>query len=232
MTAQIPLSLGFTARSTFDQFWPGGNEELVQCLRCIAEGHGERFLFLWGHNGCGRSHLLQATSHLAHESGKHVSYLPMGSLLNYGPELLDGLEEQDLVCIDDIDRVLGEASYEHSLFRLYNQLRERQRALLVSAARPPKDLSTHLPDLGSRLSWGLVFRVRPLNDQDTLAAIDLYARELGLELPPQVGRFLLSHCRRDFASLQRILEDLDRATLAAKRKLTVPFVKNFLHELA
>jgi DnaA family protein len=231
MTAQIPLNLGFTSRLTFDQFWAGGNDELVQCLRRVAEGHGEPFVFLWGQAGLGKSHLLQATSQLAHQRGQSVSYLPMHALGQCGPELFGGLEEQDLVCIDDIDRILGEPSYERSLFALYNQLREREHALVVSAARPPADLPTQLPDLGSRLSWGLVFRLQPLNDADTLGAIGLYAREMGLDVPPQVARFLLSHCRRDLASLQRLLEKLDRASLAAQRKLTIPFVRNFLQEI-
>jgi DnaA family protein len=92
-------------------------------------------------------------------------------------------------------------------------------------------LKTRLADLKSRLSWGLVFRLHPLNEQDTLAAVDLYAQQLGLDLSPQVSRFLFAHCRRDFASLRCVLERLDRATLAAKRKLTIPFIKTLLEDL-
>lgn len=228
LTTQIPLSLGFPVRSSFDQFWPGGNAQVVHCLQCIGEGHGEPYVLVWGAQGLGKSHLLQATAQMAHAASRRVSYLPMAVLHEYGPELFDGLEEQDLVAIDDIDRVLGNAAYEAQLFRLYEQLRERQAKLLVSAALPPGDLPTQLPDLASRLSWGLIFRLYPLSEQNTLAALELYAGELGLELPPTVGPFLLAHHRRDLASLRRLLEDLDRATLAAKRKLTLPFVKQFL----
>lgn len=232
MAVQLPLPTFFPPRSTFDQFWPGRNEQLIQSLRAIALGSGDPFLFLWGSAGLGKSHLLQATCHLAHQGGRRVSYLPMKDLLHHGSLIFERLGEQHLICIDDIDRVLGDASYEQDLFRLYNELRDRGHCLAVSASAPPTELSTKLPDLGSRLSWGMVFRIHPLNDEDTLAAIHLCARELGLDLSPQVSRFLMSHCHRHVGSLRRLLEELDAATLAAQRKLTIPFLKHFLERQA
>jgi DnaA family protein len=109
-------------------------------------------------------------------------------------------------------------------------LRELGNRLIVTAPVPPAELSIRLPDLKTRLGWGLTLRLQALNDDDKLIALGSYARSLGLDLPPQVGRFLLSHYRRDLSSLRRLLDDLDHATLAAKRKLTIPFLKNFLGE--
>jgi DnaA family protein len=232
MAEQIPLALGFQPRATFDEYWPGANAEPVRHLEAIAEGRGERFVFLWGAEGTGKSHLLQATCRSAHRQGGSAAYLPMRLLRPLGPDIFEGLDEHALVCIDDLDVVLGQAEFEHALFRLYNRLREFNAALIVSATAPPQQLAIDLPDLRSRLSWGLALRLMPLNENDTLAAIGLYARQLGLDLSPQVSRFLLAHCRRDFNSLRHLLERLDRATLAAKRRLTIPFIKALLEELA
>lgn len=228
LSAQLPLGLALLPRASFEQFWPGDNRQLVDCLRRIGSGEDEPFVYVWGESGLGKSHLLQATSQAAHAAGRRVSYLPMALVAEHGPDLFDGLDEQDLVAIDDIDRVLGDTAFEEPLFRLYNALRDRGRTLLASASSPPSDLPTRLPDLASRLSWGLVFRLKPLGDEDTLIALGLYAGELGLDLPAPVGRFLLAHHRRDMASLRRTVDALDRETLAAKRKLSVPFVKQFL----
>ncbi len=225
---QLPLPPFFSPRATFDQFWPGGNEPLIDHLRNAALGSNELFLFLWGAPESGKSHLLQAACHTAHQAGRAVSYLPMRELGSRGPEMLEGLERQDLVCIDDLEVLLGDAASEQALFRLYNAMREHARCLIVTARVPPGDLPTQLPDLGSRWSWGAVYRIKPLNEEDTLAAVDLFARELGLDLPPRVKRFLITHCRRDFGFLRRLLGELDDATLAAQRKLTVPFVKQIL----
>jgi DnaA family protein len=231
MPEQIPLPLGLPPRTSFEHFWPGCNAEAVGHLQSIAKAGGEHYLYLWGAEGQGKSHLLQATCQLAYQMGHPVSYLPMRQLCVLGPGVFDGLETQDLVCIDDVDAIVGDIESEQSLFSLFNQLRERNGRLVISASVPPRRLQTRLADLGSRLTWGLVLRLHTLNDEDTIAAIDLYARRLGLELSPQVSHFLFAHCRRDFTSLRDLLERLDHATLAAKRRLTVPFLKSLLEEL-
>lgn len=227
--AQFPLPAFFAPRATFDQFWPGGNEELIHNLRATATGSGEPLLFLWGSPESGKSHLLQAACHCAHRQGRSVSYLPMREL-KPSSEILDGLEDQHLVAIDDIELGLGEPSLERALFSLYNALRERGHALLITAGRPPAELPTQLPDLRSRWAWGAVYRINPLNEENTLAALDLCARELGLELPHDVKRFLMVRCRRDLGFLRRLLAELDRASLAAQRKLTIPFIKGILEQ--
>ncbi|WP_139556843.1 DnaA regulatory inactivator Hda [Methylotetracoccus oryzae] len=232
MAEQIPLALGFQPRATFDEYWPGANAEPVRHLEAIADGDGERFILLWGDEGSGKSHLLQATCRSAHRRGDSAAYLPLRLLRPLGAEIFEGLDDHALVCIDDLDAIAGQSEFEQGLFGLYNRLRDGNATLVVSAAGPPQQLDIGLPDLRSRLSWGLVLRLVPLDENDTLAAIALYARQLGLELSPQVSRFLLAHCRRDFTSLRHLLERLDRATLAAKRRLTIPFIKALLEELA
>lgn len=230
MAVQLPLPLHFPARSTFDQFWSGGNEQLVHSLRTTARDSAEPLLFLWGPGGSGKSHLLQAACHFGHQHGRAVSYLPMTDLAEHGAEIFESLEQRQLVCIDDVDRITGDPRREHAVFNLFNELRAREHSLVVSAKAPPTELPTRLPDLRSRLSWGLVFRINPLDDENTQSAIELCARELGLEMPPKVVRYLMVHCHRDFGSLRTLLSQLDNATLAAQRKLTIPFIRQFLEQ--
>jgi DnaA family protein len=230
MSRQVPLPFAFNAELGFEQFHPGGNEETVAHLRRLAASPDEPLLYLWGGESSGKSHLLQACCRAAHAAGLAVSYLPLTLLMEYGSGVLEGLEQQDLVCLDDIDRLAGQPAWEEALFRLFNRLRDGGHRLMVSAGVPPAELSIALPDLKTRLSWGLTLMLRPLEDEDRLAALSLQARSLGLDLPPSVGRFLLAHYRRDLASLRQLLERLDQASLAAKRKLTIPFLKTYLEE--
>lgn len=230
MSRQIPLPFAFRAELGFEQFHAGGNEETVAHLRRLASSPDEPLIYLWGGESQGKSHLLQACCREAHAKGQTVSFLPLTLLMNYGSEVLDGLEQQDLVCLDDIDGLAGKPEWEQALFHLFNQLRDGRRRLMVSAQVPPAELPVALPDLKTRLGWGLTLMLRPLDDEDRLAALSLQARSLGLDLPPSVGRFLLAHYRRDLASLRQLLEQLDQASLAAKRKLTIPFLKTYLEE--
>ena len=178
----------------------------------------------------GKTHLLHACCRDAHRAGLSVSYLPLRLMRDYGGEMLDGLEDQDLVCLDDLDAVAGDAAWEQALFGLFNRLRDAGHGLIVTAQMPPDALPVLLPDLQTRLSWGLTLLLRPLADADKLSALSLRAKQLGLDIPPAVGRFLLSNHRRDLPGLLELIGQLDIATLAAKRKLTIPFLKTFLEK--
>jgi len=230
MAEQLPLRFAFNPELGFEQYHSGANAEIVAHLRLAAAGQGDALIFLWGESGTGKSHLLNACCREACRSGLSVSYLPLANLREFGPGVLDGLEHQDLVCLDEVDAIAGDDLWELALFTLFNRLRDLGSRLIAAAPLPPAELPIRLPDLKTRLGWGLTLRLQPLNDEDKLIALGAYARSLGLDLPPQVGRFLFSHYRRDLSALRGLLDELDHATLAAKRKLTIPFLKNYLEE--
>jgi DnaA family protein len=114
------------------------------------------------------------------------------------------------------------------LFHLYNGLCAAAAAFVASADAAPAALRIGLADLRSRLQGALVLRLHELDDEERLLALQYGARVRGLELGEEVGRFLLNRCRRDSASLFELLDRLDRAALAAGRRLTLPFVRSVL----
>lgn len=228
MIRQIPLPLAFNPEHGFDEYHPGGNAEAVEHLRRAAQGQGEPFIYLWGEAGLGKTHLLHACCREAHRAGLAVSFVPLKIVQEYGVEVLDGLEEQALVCLDDLDAIVGIESWEQALFELFNRLRDAGRGFIISAQSPPAEMRFSLPDLKTRLSWGLTLWLRDFSDADKIEALSLRAKLVGLDLPAPVARFLLSNFRRDLPGLMALLEQLDKASLAAKRKLTIPFLKSFL----
>ena len=230
MSEQLPLPFFFNPEHGFEEYYPGCNAEAVDHLRRAASGRGEPLVFLWGEAGVGKTHLLHACCRDASRAGLFVSYVPLWLVRDYGGGMLEGLEDQHLVCLDDLDAVAGDAAWEQALFGLFNRLRDAGHGLIVTAEAPPDAMAIHLPDLKTRLSWGLTLLLRPLADADKLSALALRGRQLGLDIPPAVGRFLLGNYRRDLPGLLELIGHLDIATLAAKRKLTIPFLKNFLEE--
>jgi DnaA family protein len=142
--------------------------------------------------------------------------------------MLEGWDALELVCVDDLDRIVGDARWERALFTLYNGLLEHGGALLVASARSPAELDFELPDLASRLRSGPVFQLAALDDADRLLALQGHALARGLALPDDTARYLLRRTRRDMHSLCAVLDTLDRASLAAQRRLTVPFVRDLL----
>ncbi len=218
---QLPLRLTLRDSATFDNFVDSGNELALQAL---CQGRDDS-IYLWGPPACGKSHLLQAACHAAREG---AMYLPLTALAT-GPELFTGLESRPVVAIDDLDVIAGDAALETALFHLYNRIRERGGRLLLAASRSPAALGMTLPDLVTRLGWGLVFRLHPLDDDGRRRALQLRAERRGFDLPDEVADYLLRRHARDMNSLFALLDRLDEASLAAQRRLTIPFVRALLH---
>ena len=219
---QLPLPVRLRDFAVFDTFEPGPNGAVVAVLMNPAAAGPAAWL--WGPEGSGKSHLLQA----ACAARADAAYLPAREMLPSGPAVLEGWEDRGLVCIDDIDLLLGERAWELALFALFNALWERQGCLVASAACAPAGAGFVLPDLGSRLAWGGVFRLEPLDDSARIAALRRRARHRGFDLPEDVGAYLLRRLPRDMRALCGWLDRLDTASLAAGRRLTLPFVREVI----
>lgn len=226
---QLPLAVQLRDDATFDNYFPGDNSLLLNSLRCQFESTGERYLYLYGAQGSGRSHLLQAACHHAEQRGLTSVYLPLRELQHFSPpELFEGLEQLSLVCIDDVEVITGKPDWEQQLFHLFNRLQERQVRFLLTANCAVRELKIELADLASRLSWGVVFHINSLSDLQRVAAIQFRAMGRGLQLSDEVAQFIYYRCQRDTQALLAVLDTLDHASLKQQRRLTVPFVKSTL----
>jgi DnaA family protein len=227
---QLPLHFEFRANQTFDDFFPGINQEIINHLQKSIAGNDEQQLFIWGAPGLGKSHLLQACCHQAQSQKRSSFYFALSPVELPDPALLIGLDKFDIVCFDDIEHLAGNPAWELAFFNFFNQHRDQCHTLIVSASCPPNNIAIQLPDLKTRLNWGLTLKIQPLVDSDRITALIFKAEQMGFEISPQAGRFLLTHYDRDLSSLWILLKKLDRASLAAKRKLTIPFLKQILDE--
>lgn len=223
--SQLALPLQLADHAVFTSFLPDGNETLVATLQELASGGDGHGCWLWGANATGKTHLLQAVCDVA---GDRSAYIPLSLFDSAGADILDGLASRELICIDDIDCVVGDDLWESALFDLCNQVFDAGGQLVVSAGSSPRECAIVLADLASRLSRLPVFQVRALDENELIAALQLRSRHRGLELPDVAARYLLKRSRRDMASLYELLDRLDVAALRAKRRLTLPFVRDVL----
>jgi DnaA-homolog protein len=228
MAEQLPLKFEFNADRTFAAYYPGSNQEVFNQLQNFASGTGEGYIFLWGEAGHGKSHLLQACCHAASQIGLRPFYLDVAGWVDGDPGLLVGLENFEIVCLDNVDALVGHDNWELALFNFYNQHRQLNHKLLLSARTAPSDLHFKLADLKSRINWGLALKINELDDNDKIAALAFKAKQKGFALTPHAARFLLTHYDRKLSSLWLMLDQLDFASLAAKRKLTIPFLKQIM----
>ena len=228
MINQLPLNVQLNDIATFANFYSGNNQAVVKYLQDAVQFKNQPIIYIWGQEGTGLSHLLQACCHLAQRLQLTTSYLPLSDHKEWQPSILEGLEQCDVICLDDVEQLAGQTRWEEACFNLYNRIQAAGKQLIISASLPPQFLSLQLADLVSRLAWGLVLRMQPLSDEEKLIALQLRAKNRGLLLTDEVARFLLLRCPRNMQILFTTLEKLDRASLAAQRRLTIPFIKEVL----
>ena len=222
--AQLPLALALAAHASFETFVGGGNATAVEHVRSLARG-GADTVWLWGGEGAGKTHLLQAACRDATEAGRRAMYvaLPAGS-----PDILSDLERVDLVAVDDVHAVAGDLKWEQALFVVLNAFLGRSGALLLAAAAPASQCGFRLPDLASRGAGAVTYRLAALDDGERAKALRLHAAARGLTLDAAAADFLLTRVARDMTALTRWLARLDRASLTAQRRLTIPFIRELM----
>ena len=224
---QIPLGVRFPDRAVFASFLPAHNAEALQHVERVARGTAAGLTWVCGPAGSGKTHLLQAACAAGSEHMR-AGYMPLAQVAPLGVGVLEGLPQMQCLCLDDIDRVVGQLDWERGIFGLLREIEESGSRLIVAAHAPPALLEWALADLGSRCAAGAVFQLRPLDEQEQHAALALRARLRGLELPDETWHWLRRRFPRDMRTLYQLLDTLDEAALAAQRRLTVPFIREVL----
>ena len=229
---QLPLGFEPGELFTFDSLVAGKNSVAVGLAwQMAASGYSgsaesEQQLYIWGEPGMGKSHLLQASCNLAAKNQRTVCYLTQDEILDQPTDIFDGLEQIELVCLDDIETWLVDATWEIALFDLINRMRENSSCLMLASSRSPDEDFVKLPDLRSRLAWGPVFHLQDISDEEKYQALSYRARQNGLELPENVADYLMKRYPRDMFGLFERLSVLDKASMAMQRRLTIPLVKS------
>lgn len=228
MNQQLALAIKINHEATLADFNWHGNQLLQQQLDNLLTFNGERILYLWGNPGCGKSHLLQACCQTINAMHPAI-YLPLTILKSFGPQSIEDLGEQQLICIDDLEAIAHDPIWEEALFHLFNRIKDADHGLLIIAGtHAPTASPIQLPDLRSRLSWGLTLHIHDLSDEEKIKTLKLHALKRGFDLPENVGYFLLTRCSRNMHDLHQLLNRLDDASLQAHRRITIPFVKDIL----
>ena len=229
---QLALNLRLRDTSSFENYFVARNREAVERLQravrslSSAPHSPAAWLYLWGEPGTGKTHLLEAACRAAQEQGHAPLYVPLAGKTDLTTALLEDVEQVPLVCVDDVDALAGDTIWEAALFALYEHLRAHGGMLVLAARTSPAAIGLKLADLATRLAAGLVYQLQPLSDEEKIAALRLRAQRRGLEMTEEVANYLLTRFPRDTPSLFALLDKLDTATLAAQRRLTIPFLRS------
>ena len=231
--SQLTLSVQLPDDETFASFKSQSNQMVVQQLthfldQITKSNKQVHSMYLFGLSGVGKSHLLHASCAYADTLGITSLCLSFSELTQLSVDVLDGLENIDLVCLDDIQLIAGNKKWQQGVFDLYNRMGEQNKCLIITGDQSVTNLNISLPDLVSRLSWGLTEQVKPLSDEEKSVSLQYRAQQRGLYISDEVASFLINRLSRDMTSLIAALEQLDQASIREQRRITIPFIKDVL----
>jgi DnaA family protein len=222
---QLPLSVRLRDTARLASFVPGRNREVFELI-AGGPATAPRVLWIWGRPGSGKTHLLQAACAAVADAGGSASYIDLTTAADAG--WLEGCENLDLVCLDGLEAVSGDAAWNEAVFRLHALMQDGATRLYVTTTAPPAAVSFRLPDLRSRLLAASVHQLHDLDEAGQAEALRRRAGQRGLELSPEGALYLVHRLPRDMRSLCAVLDRLDDASLVAQRRLTVPFLRQAL----
>lgn len=225
---QLTLPLALDHGATFASWLAGPNQLPTGRLQQLVSQPVFGIVYLWGARGSGRTHCLQACCHWQQAAGLSPMYLDLAQHASWSPEILEGLENTTLLCLDRVDALLGHVGWETALFHCYNRCQMAGVPWVVAASQPSGHLRWHLPDLKTRLGSGETYHLQLLSDPEKCEALQKHCAVRGLVLSPEVGLYWLRHGERSMPELMRDLERLDQAAWQTQRALTIPFLKSVL----
>ena len=225
-TPQLPLSLRTPPDQRLEAFH--GPPAVCDAVASAARGESADWLYLSGPAGSGKTHLLLAACAEAGAVGRRAAYLPMAAFAGALADALPAQEGADLVCLDGLEAIAGHRGDEEALFHFHNRARAGGTVLLYAARGNPAALGLGLPDLATRLGQCTRFTLDALDDDGRRKLLRQRAARRGLQLDDAVLDYLMRRSERDLSSLTALLDRLDKASLAAQRRITIPFLRDHL----
>ena len=203
----------------FDKFLGTENAELVYVL----QHKHDPFIYVWGEEGAGKSHLLRAWVAQALDAGKKAVYIDAAAT-----PLTEAAFEAEYLAIDQIEKLGNEE--QALLFAVFNRFRNSGKGfLLLSSEHTPQQLVIR-EDLRTRMAYCLVYEVKPLTDQEKIDALVSMAATRQVTIDPEIFEYLLNHWRRDMDSLMDMLDTLDNYAVTMGKRITLPLLRQLLKQ--
>jgi DnaA-homolog protein len=224
---QLPLNVQLDDSSKFENYFVAGNQQVSSRLQSLINGGGE-FVFVWGALESGKTHLAQALCNQFDLANLSAVYLPLDNK-QLMPEILNGMSVMELVCLDNVNAIEGQLDWETAIFDLYNNIKTEGNSLVIFSRTPPSQMLLKLADLSSRLTAMEVYKLMSLDEPQKISFFQQRAENRGIEITDEVARFVLSRHSRSVKDLIELLDLIDHSTIALKRRVTIPLIKEIVN---
>jgi DnaA family protein len=226
--AQIALPLAFDRQYSFDNFYSEEGDFITQSLCALIDGDGEFMIGLWGGIDSGKTHLVNACAHFARQQSTSFQIYDGAVLSQCDPVIFDNIANCRVLAVDNLDALCGNRAWEERFYQIINLCKNGELNLIFTTSDNPLQLACELADFKSRLAWALLLQLPAIEETGLGDIIQFRAGLLGIDLSKEVIAYLLTHYSRRLSEQIRILRILDAASLIAKKKISVPLIKEAL----
>jgi DnaA-homolog protein len=200
------------------------NKELLRLINQLFLDENSSEVFIYGRSGQGKTHILQGAVLKALKLDKNAIYIDCSE--PFPEHILDFIDQVHFISFDNVHLI--SSKNQEIFFDLYNQARQSKILILVGADSLPSDLEV-MKDIKTRLSLAAVYKLEELNDESIMRVIDSQMSQRNLSINSGVYEYLFKNYSRDLKLLLATLNDLDKASLQAKKAISIPFVRKFLN---
>lgn len=226
--AQLPLPLFFDRRFSLQNYIALNAAYIHAQLTALFDETGESLLGLWGGSDSGKTHLLNACAHYARHCRITFHLYDAAQLADARADNFSELPAGSVVGVDNLDLLAGNRAWEEQFYQLINRVKVGELRFVFSLSRQPRDIGFRLPDLKSRLMWGLLIELKSPDDEQTADILRQRARLLGMMIGDEALGYLLSHFSRKLSDQMDMLYRLDFASMSSQRKITIPLIREVL----
>lgn len=226
MLQQLVLDLCCRPKRSFDNFITGNNEHIISEIHNTLAARGSWCLGIVGPSGSGKTHLLESCCYYVNRQANNTIYLDMANIYKWSADILQGLDNVSLVCLDNIDSICGHEVWEEAVFDLFNSLHANKVPFIFSSAVAINLLNIVVPDLDSRLKYALSMPLEELHDEYKIAVMQAKAQEKGLELSTSLCEYALISSDRSLTSLLKLTDNLSNMVFSSGKKPVKSMIKD------
>ena len=206
---------------TFDNFIEGESNKFAKAV-CYAVANDISYcnpLFLYGHSGLGKTHLLYAImNHMKkRDPDIKIIYKKSETFIN---ELIDAISNHstsefkekyrsaDVLMIDDIQFIAGKESTQEEFFHTFSALYEAEKLIILTSDRPPKEINPLMERLRTRFEWGLIADIQPPSFELRTAIIKKKSDDMGLTISQNLIDYIAERLNNNIRQIEGILKKL------------------------
>ena len=230
---------------TFDRFVVGPSNKFAHAAAiAVAENPGRAYnpLFIYGNSGLGKTHLLLAIGQRIHDhnpesrivyvSGDDFTNDMVHSIRNGTmDEFRNKYRNVDLLLVDDIQFIAGKQSTQEEFFNTFNNIYNDGHQIVITADRPPMEMSLLDDRLRTRFEGGLMADVQPPDLETRTAIIRNKAAQLGMSLPDDVVTFIAENITSNVRQIEGVVKRLTAYREIMDDGITINSVKRAIKDV-